>query len=233
MSEAQKNVIITGAAGNLGKAAVTKFAAEGYRVIATVEPGRALGYDVPETVSVYPVDLQDETSAADFVAKITTTFTSIDAALLLVGGFGGGNISAVSGKDIRKLIALNFETAFFVARPAFGQMLKQENGGRIVLVGARAALEPDMGKNFIAYSLSKSLLFDFAELLNAEGASRKVVTSVIVPSTIDTPANRSQMPKADFSKWVLPEKIAEVLAFIASDKASAVSGTVLKVYGTA
>lgn len=233
MSGPQKNVIITGAAGNLGRAAVAKFAAEGYRVIATVEPGRDLGYAVPDTVSVYPVDLQDENSTADFVSSVTTSFSTIDAALLLVGGFGSGDITAASGKDIRKLIALNFETAFFVARPVFAQMLRQTNGGRIVLVGARAALEPDMGKNFLAYSLSKSLLFDFAELLNAEGAARKVVTSVVVPSTIDTPTNRAQMPKADFSKWVLPEKIAEVMAFIASDKASAVSGTVLKVYGTA
>lgn len=233
MADSKKNVLITGAAGNLGRAAVTKFTGEGYRVIATVEPGRGLGYNVPDTVTVYPVDLQDETATADFVAKVTTAFTTIDAALLLVGGFGGGGISAATGKDIKKMIALNFETAFYVARPLFGQMLKQEHGGRIVLVGARAALEPETGKNFLAYSLSKSLLFDFAALLNAEGAGKKVVTSVIVPSTIDTPANRAQMPKADFSKWVLPEKIAEVMAFIASENASAISGTVFKVYGNA
>src|SRR5690348_16867089 len=114
MSARQKNVIITGAAGNLGRAAVAKFAADDYRVIATVEPGRNLGYTVPDTVSVYPVDLQDESSTADFVSTITTSFTTIDAALLLVGGFGGGDFSAVSGEDIRRLIALNFETAFFV-----------------------------------------------------------------------------------------------------------------------
>lgn len=231
MADSKKNVLITGAAGNLGRAAVAKFSEEGYRVIATVEPGRTLGYNVPDTVSIYPVDLQDEMATAEFVAKITTAFSTIDACLLLVGGFAGGGVSAATGKDLKKMITLNFETAFFVARPVFGQMLKQENGGRIVLVGARAALEPETGKNFLAYSLSKSLLFDLAEMLNVEGTAKNVVTSVIVPSTIDTPANRSQMPNADFSKWVLPEKIADVMAFIASEKARALSGTVLKVYG--
>ena len=90
---------------------------------------------------------------------------------------------------------------------------------------------PKDGKNVIAYALSKSLLFNLAEYLNAEGASQNVVTSVIVPSTIDTPANRESMPKADFSKWVRPEEIAGVMEFICSQKADSVREPVYKIYG--
>lgn len=229
MARLKKNVLITGAAGNLGKATVERFYRDGYQVIATVEPGQK---DTVENVSLYPVDLQDEMAADRFVTQVAQEFQSIDAALLLVGGFGGGDINATKGKDLKRMIALNFETAFYVARPVFRQMLAQPNGGRIVFIGARAALQPDMGRKFLAYSLSKAMLFNLADMLNAEGAGKNVVTSVVVPSTIDTPANRAAMPSADFAKWVRPEEIAEVMAFVSSASAKSLAGTVFKVYGS-
>jgi NAD(P)-dependent dehydrogenase (short-subunit alcohol dehydrogenase family) len=111
--------------------------------------------------------------------------------------------------------ALNFETAYYIARAVFNQMMKQSGGGRIIFIGARPAMEPNAGKTAIAYGLSKSLLFKLSEYLNVIGAEKNIVTYVAVPSTIDTPPNRQAMPKADFSTWQKPEDIAGVLAKLA------------------
>jgi len=227
----KKNVVITGAAGNLGRAAINGFAQKGYSVIAAVHPEKPLNGVVPEGTTSYSVDLLDEHNSAAFVKTVTGKHGPIDVALLLAGGYAGGDISQTDGRRLKDMLALNFETAYNVVRPIFMQMMQQDQGGRIVLVGARTALEPNAAKNSLAYGLSKSLLFTLAGVLNAEGAEKNVVTSVIVPSTIDTPENRQAMPKADFSKWVKPEKIAEILLFIASSAAHPIVDPVFKIYG--
>ena len=227
----KKNVIITGASGNLGRAAVERFVKDGYFVIASIAPGEPSDLDKNDNIAVYPVDLTDEKSVNDFVGAVTKRHGSIDVALLLVGGFAAGDLATTDGVQIKKMIALNFETAYYCARPIFLQMTKQSGGGRIVLVGSKPALEPKTGKNVLAYTLSKSLLFTLAELLNAEGQEKNIVTSVIVPSTIDTKENRLQMPKADVSLWVKPDEIADVLAFVTSAKAHPVTDPVVRVYG--
>jgi NAD(P)-dependent dehydrogenase (short-subunit alcohol dehydrogenase family) len=111
-------------------------------------------------------------------------------------------------------------------------MIKQ-GGGRMVLVASKTALISELGKNTIGYSLSKFLLTKLADLLNAEGASKNVVCSVVAPSTIDTEINRKSMPKADFSKWVKPADIAETMFFAVSDKGNVLRDPVFKVYGGA
>ena len=227
----RKHVLITGAAGNLGRAAVDKFLENGYHVVATVEEGKTLGYDVPKNVTVYPVDLQDEAKVNQFIRRVSDDVKSLDVALLLVGGFAAGGIDSTGGEELKKMIRLNFETAYYIARPLFLKMIQQEGGGRIVFVGARPALEPENGRKYLAYSLSKGLLFHLAEMLNAEARGKNVVTSVIVPGTIDTPQNRASMPSADFSKWVAPGQFAEIISFITSEKARPVAETVLKIYG--
>ena len=224
----KKNVLITGASGNLGKASVEKFLKEGYNVIATVSPGKSLRYG--DNVKTYEVDLTNESAVASVIEQIIGDYSTLDAALLLVGGFAIGSIEKTDGALIKKMFALNFETAYYVARPVFQQMLKQSDGGRIVLVGSRPALNPKDGKNTVAYSLSKSLIFRLAEILNAEGASKNVTSSVIVPSIIDTPENRSAMPDSDFSKWVKPEDIADTMHYVCSPSGQALRETVLKVY---
>lgn len=225
-----KNIIISGAAGNLGRAAVKRFVADGYSVIAPTEPGRPFAPDVPG-VTAYEVDLFDENKTAAFVRDAVAQHGDIHTALLLAGGYAYGDIAATDTALLRKMVALNFETAYHVVRPVFGQMMQQKEGGRIVLVAARAALEPSAGKSSIAYSLSKSMLVNLAAMLNEEGRTRNVVVTVIVPSTIDTPENRAQMPKADFSRWVRPEKIADILAFITSPAAHPIVDPLVKVYG--
>lgn len=228
----KKTVFITGASGNLGKATVEVFLQKGYTVLATVSPGKKLSFTPSRPVDTYECDLTDEQAAKDVVTRAILNHQQIDAALLLAGGFAAGEIAAADGTSLRQMFSLNFETAYYIARPIFLQMQKQ-TGGRIVLVGARPALKAMDGKNLVSYGLSKSLLFKLAEYLNAEGQQQNIVTSVIVPSTIDTSANRAAMPNADFSRWVAPEKIANLMAYICSDEASALREPIYRIYGQA
>lgn len=226
-----KTVIITGASGNLGKASVEKFLAEGYKVIATVAPGKTLGFEVKGDVETYDADLTDEKAVTIVISQIISKHKTIDAALLLVGGYAPGGIKETDGTLLKKMFTLNFDTAYFVARPLFEQMTQQSGGGRIVFVGSRPALRPKEGNKSLGYALAKSLIFKLAEVLNAAGASNNVTASVIVPSTIDTPVNRQAMPKADFDAWVKPEEIADAMAHLCSTESKAWRETVLKIYG--
>jgi NAD(P)-dependent dehydrogenase (short-subunit alcohol dehydrogenase family) len=118
-----KTVLITGAAGNLGKACVEKFLAEGYNVIATVTPGKDLGYKVDGPIETYDADLSDEKAVDQVVSKIIAKHQNIDAALLLVGGYASGGINDTDGSVLKKMLTLNFDTTYFVARPVFQQLL--------------------------------------------------------------------------------------------------------------
>ena len=227
----KKNVLITGASGNLGKASVEKFVSDGHKVIVTVSPGKKLGFDVGGDVEIFEADLTNEMNVAEVINQIISKHQKLDVALLLVGGFASGGIQETDGASLKKMYALNFETAYYAARPIFLNMQKQTSGGRIVLVGARPSLDATEGKNLLAYALSKSLIFKLADFLNAEGASQNVISSVIIPGVIDTPINRQANPTANFSDWVKPEEIAEVMAFITSSNGSVMRDPVFKIYG--
>ncbi len=223
----KKNVLITGASGNLGKAAVEKFIAAGFNVIATASP-RGLGYQIPG-LSVYEADLTDEHSVEQAITKIISEHHTIDVAILTVGGFALGSIETTDGAAIQKMMSLNFNTAYFTSRAVFKQMLVQQMG-RIIFIGARPALVASEGKNTMAYALSKSLIFKLAELLNAEAGKKDVVSAVIVPGVIDTPENRKSNPTANYSDWVTPEAIVESMLFLVSPNANALREPVLKLY---
>jgi NAD(P)-dependent dehydrogenase (short-subunit alcohol dehydrogenase family) len=225
----KKNILITGASGNLGKAAVEKFVAEGHFVIATVSPGKTLGFKTGKNVVTYEADLSNESSVQDVIEHIIADHEKIDAAILTVGGFAAGKINSTDGTMIQKMMTLNFNTAYFVSRPVFNHMIEQGRG-RIIFIGSRPALVAKDGKNTLAYALSKSMVFKLAELLNAEAAGKNVVSSVIVPSTIDTPQNREAMASSDFSTWVKPEEIAEAMNFLISEKGKALRNPIFKMY---
>jgi NAD(P)-dependent dehydrogenase (short-subunit alcohol dehydrogenase family) len=229
----QKNVIITGAAGNLGKAAIEKFISLDYNVIATVSPGKKLGYETSAPVDVHELDLTNESAVEKFASRVIHAYGSIHATLLLVGGYASGKISETDHALLSKMNKLNFDTAYFLARPIFERMCNQPDGGRLIFVGSRPSLVANQGKNNIAYALAKSSLFKLSEFLNAEGSSSNVVSTVVVPSTIDTPENRKSMPDADFDDWVKPEAIADAMAFICSEEGKALREPVFKVYGNA
>ncbi len=228
-----KTVIVTGASGNMGQAVVKKFLAEGFHVVGTLIPNDPVKIEIDhknfETVTA---DLMNEEAAAGMVRSIVAAQGSIDVAVLTVGGFAMGTIADTRTADINKQIRLNFETAYNVARPVFAQMM-QQGSGRIFLIGSRPGSAMGHSKGMVAYGLAKSLIFRLAELMNGEAKGTQVVTSVLVPSTIDTPQNRASMPDADFSKWVQPEAIAGVIYFYCSPDAAVLREPVIKVYNNA
>ncbi|KAA9039100.1 SDR family NAD(P)-dependent oxidoreductase [Ginsengibacter hankyongi] len=228
-----KTIMITGATGNMGQAVVKKFVQEGYFVIGTVIPNDTTPINFPaDKFEKVVVDLGDEEASGKFIDTVISKYKSVDAAVLTVGGFAMGSIVDTKTSDIEKQYKLNFETAYNVARPVFIQMLKQ-NSGRIFIIGSKPGLDARNGKGMVAYGLAKSLIFRLAELMNAEAKGKNVVTSVVVPSTIDTPPNRKAMPEAHFDNWVKPEAIADVIYWHCTDEAAALREPVLKVYNNA
>lgn len=226
-----KVVIVTGASGNLGQAVVKKFLAEGYNVIGTILNNDPVSIDIDDPrFEKVVVNLMDEDNSQQFVDEVIKKHGSVDAAILTVGGFAMGKVAETKTSDIMKQYKLNFETAYNSARPVFVQMMKQ-NSGQIFIIGSRPGLDAKNGKGMVAYGLAKSLIFRLAELMNDEAKGHNVVTSVVVPSTIDTPQNRKAMPDADFDKWVKPEAIADVISFHCSDAAVVLREPVIKVYG--
>lgn len=141
-----------------------------------------------------------------------------------------GKLTDTSSEDLNKMIGLNFLTAFNVVKPLLKHFLEQEQGGQFILIGSRPGLNAEAGKDFFAYSLSKAMIFKLAEFINAEGKAKNVTATVIVPSTIDTEANRKAMPGADFSKWVPPANIADTIAFSLGETGQMLRENVIKIY---
>jgi NAD(P)-dependent dehydrogenase (short-subunit alcohol dehydrogenase family) len=228
-----KTIIITGANGNLGSAVTKEFLDKGYRVVATViTEAMKNDFTLHENLEVQVVNLTSEEESNSFVQSVIEQHQTIDAALLLVGGFAAGDIAGTKLGDIKKQVSLNFDTAYNVVRPLYQHML-QNNNGRFVFIGARPALNAAQGKGLIAYALSKSLLFKLAEFLNEDAKGKNITATVAVPSTLDTPLNRKSMPDVNPDIWVKPSALAEILEFVVSDNSSALRETVLKVYNNA
>lgn len=205
-----RNIVITGAAGALGTAVVGKFRREGYYVIALVRPEaneQALEADV-----TYEVDVTDEAAVQEFVSEYEVQFGDLEAIAMLVGGFAPGDMETTKQQDLSQLIQLNFFSAFTVAT-AFLPLLKKQQRGSLLFVGARSALEFKEAKGAVAYALSKRLVNSFAEIIAEEVKDTDIRTHVFVPSILDSEANRSAMPTADFSKWVNPSDIAEAMHY--------------------
>jgi len=228
-----KTAIVTGASGNMGQAVVKKFLEKEYFVIGTVIPNDTVIIDVKgRNFETAVVDLMSEDAAQQFADLVIAKHDRIDVAVLTVGGYAAGKIAATKTADIIKQIKLNFETAYNVARPIFLQMMKQ-GSGRIFLIGSKPGAAMKNSKGMVAYGLAKSLIFRLAELMNDEAKGHNVVTNVVVPSTIDTPQNRSSMPDADFSKWVTADAIANAIYFYCSDEGSMLREPIIKVYNNA
>jgi NAD(P)-dependent dehydrogenase (short-subunit alcohol dehydrogenase family) len=228
-----KTVIVTGASGNMGQAVIKKFLAEGYNVVGTIIPNDPVPFDIddPKLEKVI-VNLMDEADSEKFVQDVIAKYKTVDAAVLTVGGFAMGKIAETKSSDIQKQYKLNFETAYHVARPAFVQMM-QQGSGRIFIIGSKPGLHARDGKGMVAYGLAKSLIFRLAELMNDEAKGHNVVTSVVVPSTIDTPQNRKSMPDAKFENWVMAEAIADAIYLYCTDAAAILREPIIKVYNNA
>jgi len=221
------NVLITGSSGNLGRAVSKKFLDENHTLIAAIEKGDH--FNKHKNCTVIETNLLDEKQADGFIKNAIKAAGKIDFAVLLVGGFAMGAIADTDKEALDKMYMLNFETAYFCLKPLL-QHMKKNNFGRIVLIGSRPGLHNELGSEMVAYSLSKSLIFALAKIANADAGKHNVITSVIIPSIIDTPVNRKAMPDADFSKWVTPQKLAEIIYFSCSKNAADLREPIFKVY---
>ncbi len=224
-----KTILVTGANGNLGTAVVQHLHSQGHRICATVGSGGLPPDFTKMTLDARSVNLTDEAASEQYIEEITRQYPDLSAAVLLVGGFDMGNIAATGGEAIDRQITLNFKTVYFIVRPLM-EFFEKRGGGQFILIGARPALSPQAGQNLVAYALSKSLVFQLAEIINASGKNKGITAAVLVPSTIDTQANRRAMPDADFSKWVKAEDIARTIAFVLTDAGATLREAVLKVY---
>lgn len=211
-----RNIIVTGAAGNLGSAVVEKFKREGYQVIALIQPG--VGTPVEEADYNYEVDVTDEQAVDEFVKEYQVQYQDLDAMALLVGGFSMGRIEDTTRGELEKMFNLNFFSAFHLVK-GFLPFLKKQNKGAFLFVGARPAIHLEQAQETFSYGMSKSLLMSLAEFVANLTQETAIRSHVFVPSIIDTPVNRESMPEEDFSKWVSPREIAEAMHYAINNRA--------------
>jgi NAD(P)-dependent dehydrogenase (short-subunit alcohol dehydrogenase family) len=221
-----KVVIVTGASGALGKVVAEVALVRGARV-AGVDHSPAQSEATGNRIDIGGVDLTDATQAGKAIDVAASHFGRIDALINIAGGIALEAIAEGDPKTWQRMYALNVLTTLNASRSAI-PYLSTSGTGRIVNVGAVGALQAAGGMG--AYAASKAGVHRLTEALAAEWKG-KITVNAVLPSTIDTPANRASMPKADFAKWVTPEELANVILFLASDAASAVTGALIPVSG--
>ena len=221
-----KVVIVTGASGALGKVVAEQALARGARV-AGIDHAPALLPTTPTRLELGGVDLTDAVAAKTAIDAVAAHFGKIDALINIAGGFAYETVAEGDPNTWARMYALNVTTALNASRAAIGH-LTASGTGRIINVGAMGALQAGSGMG--AYAASKAGVHRLTEALAAEHKG-KITVNAVLPSIIDTAANRADMPKADFEKWVAPRELADVILFLASDAASAVTGALLPVSG--
>lgn len=222
-----RHILITGGCGGLGQAVVKAFAQHDDQVLvidaATPSPALAAQWESWGQIRFQALNILDQT-AAKTLAEATPT---LDVLVNLVGGFAMGSVEAIETADLNLQLDLNLRSTFNMSQ-AFLKQLKASAAGRIINVGARQALLGGPGVS--AYALSKAAVLNFTQSLAQEVQDSPLTVNAVVPSTLDTPANRQSMPEAHFENWVAPDDLATVIYFLASAEARAISGAVIPVY---
>ncbi|SHH15847.1 SDR family oxidoreductase [Bradyrhizobium erythrophlei] len=221
-----KVIVVTGASGALGKVVAEIALARGARV-AGVDHAPSQTAATDNRIELGGVDLSDAAAAKKAIDAAAAHFGRLDALVNIAGGFAFEMVADGNPNTWQHMYALNVLTALNASRSAVPHLVSS-GAGRIVNVGAMGALQAGSGMG--AYAASKAGVHRLTEALAAEWKGRITVNAVL-PSTIDTPANRASMPGADFTKWVTPQELAEVILFLVSDAASAVTGALLPVSG--
>lgn len=221
-----KVVVVTGASGALGKA-VAEIALSRGACVAGIDHAAAQIAETANRIELGGVDLTDPAQANTAIDTVAARFGRLDALLNIAGGFAFETVAEGDSKTWQRMYALNVLTALNASRSAIPYLIASP-AGRIVNVGAMGALQAGSGMG--PYAASKAGVHRLTEVLAAEWKGRITVNAVL-PSTIDTAANRASMPKVDFAKWVTPQELADVMLFLAGDAASAVTGALLPVSG--
>jgi NAD(P)-dependent dehydrogenase (short-subunit alcohol dehydrogenase family) len=229
---AGKVVVVTGAFGVLGAAVARRFAGSGARVAlvdVAPQPSAELAVEFGGGhMLLGGVDLADFDTTRKTMAAISMRFGGIDVLVNVAGGFRWEKVEDGDVETWDQLYAMNLRTAVVSCKAALPAMLERP-AGRIINIGAGAAAKAGLGMG--AYTASKAGVQRLTEALSEECKDRGITVNAILPGTIDTPRNRLDMPEADVSRWVTPESIAEVIAFLASDAAAAVTGAAIPVSG--
>ena len=221
-----KVVLVTGALGALGRVVAEAAIARGAKV-AGVDHAPSNAPAAPDRLEFGGVDLSDPAQARKAIDAATTHFGRLDALINIAGGFAFETVADGEEKTWQRMYALNVLTALNASRAALAH-LAVSGSGRIINVGAMGALQAGAGMG--AYAASKAAVHRLTEALAAEWKG-KITINAVLPSIIDTEANRASMPKADFATWVTPQELAEVILFLASDAASGVTGALIPVSG--
>jgi len=223
-----KVVLVTGANGGLGTHVTEAFLRAGARVIGTARKIQASDFAAGDFIAI-PGDLSNESGARAIVKQSIDKLGRLDIVVHTVGGFAGGTSVGETGEaTLDRMLDLNLKSLFYILRAALPELLKTGDG-RVIGVGSRAALEPGAGVG--AYSASKAAMVSLMKTVAQEHKASGLRANVVLPGTIDTPANRKAMANADFSKWVRPQAIADLILWLAGDAGREVNGAAIPIYG--
>lgn len=220
-----RSVIVTGGFGVLGQAVAESFSSQGDKV-ARIDFAPAASVTLAGALDIGGVDLTDAEATRRALDQVASAHGGIDVLVNVAGGFTWETLEGGSLSSWARMQAMNLTTTATITQLAL-PALKASKAGRIVNIGAGAALKAGMGMG--AYAASKSGVHRLTEALAEELAGSSVTVNAILPSIIDTPTNRKDMPDADFSQWVQPSAIADVIGFLASPAARAVTGALIPV----
>lgn len=225
-----RHVVVTGGTGALGRVVVERLLDAG--AICHLPGHGSGGIAAPVRAGLHPVpgiELTDEAAVAGFYATVPELWASVH----LAGGFAMAPLARTGKAAFQQMIGVNALTAFLCCRAAAGAMRRTGRGGRMVNVAARPALEPRKGAQMAAYAASKAAVAALTQALAEELKGERILVNAIAPSTIDTPANRAAMPKADPANWLRPEAAAEAILHLVSPENMEISGAVLPLYARA
>lgn len=228
-------VLVAGGTGGLGKAVSLKFLEAGANVIVTYHTEaeflalQELAGASKSALEGQGVDVTDESAVAALISTVVAQHGKVDALVNTVGGYAGGvKLWDLETKVLDRMLELNLRSGYALARAVMPVMIKAGHGS-IVNVAAKAAV--DHGAGAAAYAASKAAAVALMDSLAGDTKGTGVRVNSILPSIIDTPANRHAMPDADFATWPKPEEIAQVILFLSSDFAKLIHGAAIPVYG--
>jgi NAD(P)-dependent dehydrogenase (short-subunit alcohol dehydrogenase family) len=223
-----KTALITGAKGGLGTHVTQTFLAAGANVVGVSRSIQQTDFPDPR-FSAVPGELSSREAAQAIANAVMGRFRRIDILVHLVGGFAGGTpVAETEDATFERMLDLNLRSAFHILRAVI-PVMRASGSGRIVAIGSRAAVEPQ--PLIAAYSASKSALVTLMRSVAMENKDSGITANVILPGTMDTPANRAADPAADVTKWIDPQQVANLALWLVSDAASQVTGSMIPVYG--
>lgn len=231
-----KIAIVTGGTGALGKAITIAFLEGGAKVVCTYIVDKekkeclSLTKKHKDKIVFIRADVTKENDVVDMITDTTRKFKRVDILVNVVGGFAFSHIKDTDEKTWDLMMNLNLKSVFLCSKYVLPRMIEQ-NYGKIVNISSRPALKGSAGVG--AYSASKAGVLNLTETIADEIKDYEINVNAVLPSTIDTPGNRRDMPEADFAKWVKPEEIARVIVFLSSDDSKPISGAGIPVYGKA